>query len=61
MKNVKAENNKNGRILSFLQSQEFTETELKTIAGSGNTEHTPKPTYSNSGGADAMYDVTYTW
>lgn len=52
--------NKSDRILSFLQSREFTEDELKNVAGAGETVHTPQVSgCPKAVGSDMYYDITY--
>ena len=58
----KTDSNKSDRILSFLQSREFTENDLKNIAGAGNTVHTPQVSgCPKAVGSDVYYDITYTF
>ena len=58
----KIDPNKSDRILAFLQSREFTEAELKNIAGAGNTVHTPQVSgCPKAVGSDIYYDITYTF
>lgn len=62
MKDSKIDAKKSDRILSFLQSHEITESELKQIAGAGETIGTPNASYNVSTGASDMYcDVRYDW
>ncbi len=63
MKNSKkTDPSKSDRILSFLQSREFTEDELKNISGAGKTIQTPKVSGSRKDvGSDIYYDITYIW